>query len=42
MARQSQSQVVAELGCDFGQGFLWSRPGLPENLPEIFLSNPAA
>ncbi|MDR7085775.1 diguanylate cyclase (GGDEF)-like protein/PAS domain S-box-containing protein [Aeromicrobium panaciterrae] len=37
-----QQRVVTELGCDFGQGFLWSRPGLPENLPEVFLPSSAA
>ncbi|MEO6605457.1 MAG: EAL domain-containing protein [Aeromicrobium sp.] len=31
-----QQKVVTDLGCDFGQGYLWSRPGLPEDLPNVF------
>ncbi len=37
-----QQRVVTELGCDFGQGFLWSRPVLPERLPEVFVPSTAA
>jgi diguanylate cyclase (GGDEF)-like protein/PAS domain S-box-containing protein len=37
-----QQRVVTELGCDFGQGFLWSRPGLPESLPDVFTPITAA
>lgn len=37
-----QHRIVMELGCDFGQGFLWSRAELPENLPGVFESKSAA
>ncbi|MEO6605215.1 MAG: EAL domain-containing protein, partial [Aeromicrobium sp.] len=37
-----QQKTVTDLGCDFGQGFLWSRPGRPEDLPKVFRPMPAA
>ncbi len=37
-----QHHIVTELGCDFGQGFLWSQAELPENLPGVFGSKSAA
>jgi len=30
--REEQRQKLCELGCDYGQGFLWSRPQPVENL----------
>jgi diguanylate cyclase (GGDEF)-like protein/PAS domain S-box-containing protein len=30
---EGQRQKLCELGCDYGQGFLWSRPQRVENLP---------
>ena len=31
--REEQRQKLYELGCDYGQGFLWSRPQPVENIP---------
>jgi len=33
--REDQRQKLCELGCDYGQGFLWSRPQPVENLTLI-------
>ncbi|MDZ7760641.1 MAG: EAL domain-containing protein [Desulfovermiculus sp.] len=33
--RQEQRQKLCEMGCDYGQGFLWSRPQPVENLTFI-------
>ena len=32
---EEQWQKLIELGCDYGQGFLWSRPQRVENLPSM-------
>ncbi|MCW2751972.1 MAG: kdpD1 [Aeromicrobium sp.] len=37
-----QRQIVTDLGCDFGQGFLWAQPGRPEDLPDVFTPRSAA
>ena len=33
--REEQRQKLIDLGCDYGQGFLWSRPQPVENLTLI-------
>jgi EAL domain-containing protein (putative c-di-GMP-specific phosphodiesterase class I) len=35
-----QHRIVAELGCTFGQGYLWARPSLPADLPDLFIPAP--
>ena len=35
-----QRRIVAELGCTFGQGYLWARPCLPADLPDLFIPAP--
>ncbi len=30
--RADQATMVADIGCEFGQGFLWSKPVLPTDL----------
>lgn len=36
----AQADIARELGCDFGQGFLWSRPVPAEMVPSLLSATP--
>ena len=36
----AQADIARALGCDFGQGFLWSRPVPAEMVPSLLSATP--